>query len=789
MLNLLCKYILGLENTINVMSAGLKFSWGVPVWLFLLLAVALGAGVLFVYRKEGSWLTPREQYLLSALRLVTWIGVLWLVLRPVLVLDRLVQPRSNLGFLIDTSESMDFKDTGAPQEHFNTLARALGANASDARLKDITRAKTLNELFNRNESGLQNVLPERYSVRYFGFDADLYEIEPQKLRDKDGRFVMPEAKGKITQLGQALRAAEARLKGAPLAGLVVFSDGASNRGEAPQVSAKKLGERNIPVFTVGFGGTESLDVEVVDCNMPDMIFKDDELAVRVDFNAAAGLGKRADVRVKLGDKTVGKEAVDLQDGRFSKEITIKAEEKGDHTLTVEVDPLPGEAFTENNRIQKRVRVIDDAIRILIAIDTPSWEYRYLKGFLNSDKRIQTKVFINSGDMRRSRSDDQFVERFPDYADLRKDYDCVILNNITAEELTTRKIDDIRKYVAEDGGALIVISAPKGTPGSFAGTALEQMLPVSFTRISEDEAQDLVPGVAQPFNFTLTREGQYHVVTRLTPKQEDNQKVWAELPGSLWYYQGIRRLKPTAVSLADHATARNEYGRIPLIAFQRFGKGQVLFLGTNSIWRWRYRVGNRYTNRFWGQTIQFMGLPHRLGHLKEVQFQMQGRDFLEGEQIPLTLSVVTKDYVPLLAEKVTVVAEETTTKEKQEFEIKSAEGKTGLFAGNLVLHKGSWRLFALGKADQGDVVVDIRESRLEYEKPVMQKKALEEVAVNSGGKFVPLDETGKIVEYLQTLSKPSRERSEIPLWDFWLIFLLVVGTSSAEWVLRKYKDLP
>lgn len=789
MLNWLCKYILGLENTLEVLRLNVRFVWGIPAWAFILLLVALGAGVVFLYRREGGWLSRREHVLLSALRIAGWALVLWIVLQPVLIIERLIVPKSTVGVLLDTSQSMTFKDTGAPQEYYQMLAKVFGGSPADTRIQNLSRREIVDSVFNNEYAGVMRRLEENYALRYYSFDADLNELDIGRLRGEKGEFVLPPMEGQITQLGQALRMGEARLRGLPVSGLIIFTDGGNNRGQSPLEVARLLGERGLPVFTVGIGATASVDVEVMETNIPDVFFKDDELPVRVTFNASAAAGKRTEVTLKLDEEVLLKEQVTLVDGVSEHEFVIKPKNRGDFNFSVTAAPLPGEAFIENNTISKRVRVIDDAIRILIAIDTPSWEYRYLKGFLNSDERIKTKVYIHSGDPRRSRVDDQYLEKFPDYDDLRRNYDCIILNNIPAEAFTSRVMEDMRKFVADEGGALIMISAPRGTPGTYAGTVVEQMLPVSFRRISEDVSLDYSSGSATTYSLALTREGQNHVITRLSPKQDENSRIWAGLPGQYWYYTGIRQLKPTAISLAEHSTARNEFGRIPLIAFQRYGKGQVLFMGINSVWRWRYKVGNRFTNRFWGQTIQFMGLPHRLGHLREVQFQMQGRDFLEGEQIPLTVSVVTRDYLPYRAESVNIVAVRGDGAETVDFPIRAEQGKSGIFAGNIALRKGTWRLFVEGRNEQGDLVLDIREPRLEYEKPAMQKELLTQVAQSSGGRFIELDEIGGLPQFLAERSKPARERSEIPLWDFWWLFVLVLLAASGEWIYRKFHDLP
>src|SRR5205823_2172070 len=42
----------------------------------------------------------------------------------------------------------------------------------------------------------------------------------------------------------------------------------------------------------------------------------------------------------------------------------------------------------------------------------------------------------------------------------------------------------------------------------------------------------------------------------------------------------------------------------LVLQQPYGFGKVLYLGIDSTWRWRYRVGDLYHHRFWGQLARW-----------------------------------------------------------------------------------------------------------------------------------------------------------------------------------------
>jgi hypothetical protein len=249
------------------------------------------------------------------------------------------------------------------------------------------------------------------------------------------------------------------------------------------------------------------------------------------------------------------------------------------------------------------------------------------------------------------------------------------------------------------------------------------------------------------------------------------------------------LKPSAIALVEHGKAVNEYGPIPLVATHRFGKGQVLFMGINSTWRWRHKVGNRYTNRFWIQTIQFMGLPHLLGNMKRVQLMSQGRSFFVGERIEITAKVLSENFTAVRDDFVTLVALNKETSEEKAFKVHRDQAKEGFFTGTVHLQKGLWEMWVDGYAEEDHLTVSIREPHYEFEKPAMQLASLMAIADASGGQFITLSDAGSLPDRISQAVQPIRSPVEKSIWDTWLMLLIITFTASLEWYLRKRVDLP
>src|SRR5947208_10010488 len=134
---------------------------------------------------------------------------------------------------------------------------------------------------------------------------------------------------------------------------------------------------------------------------------------------------------------------------------------------------------------------------------------------------------------------------------------------------------------------------RGDSGS--GDPILKLLPL-------EEARFVNP--VNGFPFALTRFGKGTKFLQMEVNLEESDRRWAELPRHFWGIVG--RAKPGANVLAYF---RDEASIVPanekqfaeerqvrdnaLAALQNYGLGRVLYLGVDSTWRWRYRIGDTY----------------------------------------------------------------------------------------------------------------------------------------------------------------------------------------------------
>src|SRR5207244_10244232 len=75
----------------------------------------------------------------------------------------------------------------------------------------------------------------------------------------------------------------------------------------------------------------------------------------------------------------------------------------------------------------------------------------------------------------------------------------------------------------------------------------------------------------------------------------------------------------------------------LFARQHYGFGRVLFVGLDSTWRWRYRTGDAYHHRFWGQVVRWAASDKPLVAGNEyVRFGTRAPVYRQGGEIDLVV---------------------------------------------------------------------------------------------------------------------------------------------------------
>jgi hypothetical protein len=249
----------------------------------------------------------------------------------------------------------------------------------------------------------------------------------------------------------------------------------------------------------------------------------------------------------------------------------------------------------------------------------------------------------------------------------------------------------------------------------------------------------------------------------------------------------------------------------VIARHNYGFGRVLFVGLDSTWRWRYKTGDKYHHRFWGQAIRWAAADKPLVVGNEwVRFGTPQPIYRQGEEVKIITRLSDKlgPIKPdLLAgarilrlggprekeQAVALVPLKPRPAQPRVLEGPLRDLPAGEYAIELAIPDLAAKLSTPGgekepKPLRAPFTLVPSESRemvdLETRWPL-----LEELAVKSGGKVFTPEDAGELVTLLANQGIPHVEHHEQRIYQWWVILAAVVGLLTLEWVGRKLAGLP
>ena len=790
-----------LDWVLNIDDAGSvsHFEWALrsawPRIVVLLMVVAALAYATWIYRRERVLSTARR-IVLGACRALCYAVLVLMLFEPVLGLEMRVELRRSLLVLMDCSESMEIHDRRSTRKQLEDAALALGKVPFEAPSQTLS-AKDRAEVANASRMDLAKGILDHptletlrdlgltHKVRYFCFGERLEPTsgEGEVLADSLRRIA---ATAKATRLGSAIEVAVSRYAGQPVAGILVLTDGASNGGVDPLEVARRLRERRIPLFTVGLGLPNPPDVRVETVSVHDTVLLKDTVSVYVQVASTGYANRTVDLTLKLDGERVARERVLLTDKTQFVELQFTPDRKtGSAKLAVEIEGLPGESSTDNNRVEKTIRVIDEKIRVLYVEGKPRWEYRYLRRVLLRDPSLDVKFLMTEGDRDLAKAHDRYLATFPEEASKAFAFDLVILGDVPADYFTPAQLERMEQLVRERGGSLLMLAGERHAPQSYLDTPIAAVLPVKL----HPAGREAIAGSIHP---VLTDAGKKSTVVALDADPDTNAGLW-RLVKPLYSVPALEGKKPAATVLLTLGDAGRRTEPYPLVAWHRYGSGKALFVGTDHLWRLRFKRGDIHHLHFWGQAIRFLTLSRLLGENKQIRLETPRRSYRTGEHVHILANVLTETYDRVTAPTYTIRIErlepQAGTQELTLEPVKGAGG--GLYQGFFTPEaEGQYRLRVRPEDAERANTVDftVATTPLEQLEPAMQQARLEKMAELSGGRYFTVRDLPSLPDAITGEQRTAVVRREKELWDLPLIFVVLLACLGLEWFLRRRYDL-
>lgn len=834
-------WVLGYEDVSQIESWRITFGaeWARtgPAWVLFGCLLLCWLSVMF-YRKYQRHGRSRTRMVLAGFRAVLLCLLFVIVADPILEIQLVNHPKPLLWVLFDGTDSMAIEDK-LPEAQQNSLAESVAlrseqvqsSSASAGQTSYASRMDYVKAWVNKEDENLFEKLSEKYRLRGYILDRPdgVRTMSLANSREEfDPKVTLAEltTEGQVTALGTALEDLALRHSTGNLAGLMVVSDFNRNAGPLPEEAAKKL---NVPLFAVGVGATTAVDLALEHLEAPVKMKKAEESSLTVTLRHQDLANETVHVRLsarKIAEDDnaepilVGEKDVALSDTKVTVDFPFTPKDTGRFLFFAEVgkpgsgtdergfsqlEPLAGEVVSQNNSAGREVTIIDDFMRLLFVEYEPTWEWRFVKEVFHRDELVGLRgfrTFLRSSDPIVRENNELFVQSLTLPRAEFFQNDVIFLGDMPADALSTRFCEMTKEFVSEFGGGLVVIAGPRFGPGQLAKTPLADMLPVFVD--PDAQARD-----EREFRLELTPTAmlaQYDFM-KLGATEEETLMAWNNL-GRLPWYQPVQSVEPSATTvLAEHPTdfCINGKSKQPLIAIRQYGRGEVVYVAFNEMWRLRRLYGEKYYRNFWGPLIKRLGLSHALGQQKRFVTRTDRKEYQADEKVLLTVEAYDEDFNPLTEELV----EKRTQQKSLEYELRlpgpgGATGTTKQQARVSLLRPGVFEtripVFQAGEYSirVNDPITGKPSDPIHFQVTSLsaeRRSAVRDVAVQNrladitGGKAYDLTNVNDLLKDFSPAAITERTVDIRPLWSTWPCFALLIVLMLGEWWGRKIVNLP
>ncbi len=778
----------------------------VPTAVVISAFVAAFALTVFLYRRRQG-LSFGFRMALAFFRLLALCLIVAVLFEPTATVKQTHTEKRRLPILVDVSQSMSVKDQRKRSEDIGEAAVALGILPLSSTPEDVKRnAVSLNgkqreaiasasrldlatSLLSNSAEEMLGSITEDLDVSYHAFGETL-----QRLGDADSgikkSLAALQSDSPETSIGKALEALAKTERDAPLAGVVLVSDGLDTFSRRTESVVRDLGTRGIPVYTVPVGIADPDDVSIRNVIMQDVAFTGDKVPVRVQLQSKGYEKRTADLTVSLNGRGVARQSVSFEGGLQFEEIffNVDVAERGSARIGIEIEAFSDEATAANNLVERSVRVVNEKINVLCIEGSARWEFRYLRAMLKRDPRINATFIGTRSQPELAQSSSEYIATFPEDREEAFTYDLVILGDVDSAFFSTEAFLRLEELVRERGGSLLMLCGARFAPASYAGTPVERMLPIKFDPDAEWEDID------ESVYPVLTPEGRSSLVMTLETDRDENDLVWSRV-APLDRVPPLLAPRPGATVLAELSDSQSRADRYPLVAWQRYGTGKCMMMATDRLWLLRFKTGDKYHWRVWSQCVQFLTLSRLMGEHKRIRLETDRATYPVDGRVMLYANLLDNDYEPLIQPgfEIGVSALDTdgTAGDPQRVTLRPDKSNPGLYEGYFSpSNEGGYRVEA-NPSDRplsNSIEFQVADIRPELVNTDMQIDHLRRIAELSGGEILSALGLQKLPALLNREPHTTTVRTDRPLWDNSLVALVLVGLLGIEWILRRKYDL-
>jgi uncharacterized membrane protein len=648
--------------------------------------------------------------------------------------------------LQDISSSMDLRDDGTS-----------------------TRSERASALIRQLESGA----PPSIHFEILPFDTTLH----------DPGYVPKGGVDRGTDLAAMFLALSSQPKLADADGAIVVTDGGDETVELASYPS-------MPLAIIGVGASPDgwNDIGIGTVTAPASVEEKSQFDLEADLYARPGTHENLSaLKVTLEEQQdknwneVQSQNVDLSSLRAAVSFHVQVNGTGAQRYRVRLPQLPGELTYANNTRTVDVQVQQRALHVLYFTQELGVDYKYLRTELGADPgvaftamyRVLEDQFTVQGD--RTGFQD-LAQGFPTKDDVLKRYDCVILGSFASSQFSDAQAETLVRYV-ENGGALILL----GGESSFGrgGYAESKLAPLMPWAIGDNEPE---PATG---SFPVSVSASGGAVDFTSGLREDLSASGGAALDSLNEPGGLR---PGAIALLDATISDHTE---PVVAWQRYGKGQVLGIASNTLWKWAaagHETKALY-GRFWRQAVR--GLTKKLEGGSLLGIHWDKEHYRPGEQAVVEVRLRTGNT----SGAIRLVGSISGPDGDHDVNLSPVMGQADLYTARISLAQRGDYTFRLSAyaganlAESYERVLPVEPLLEEGASPELKEAYLREIASRANGVYAPEKDIGPVRDFLRQRIVSQQSEVAVALVDFWEIFpVLILLILVTEWVLRRRLNL-
>ncbi|MDH7598058.1 MAG: glutamine amidotransferase [Sedimentisphaerales bacterium] len=692
-------------------------------------------------------------------------------------------------------------------------------NSLSMSIKDPTTGRT------RGHAAIETIrsdpisqLSRTFRVRYHLFDT---RCRPMTDISELG-FDVP-----ASNLQSCIQTLRDQYAGRPLAGVILLTDGiATDIQQDPDCTGLP------PIWPVLLCGTEPVcDLAITDIQADQSAFEDVPVTVTTSVHATGLAGHQ--VEMSLYDPHGSQLEVQVwqikgNDQSRSFRFRFKPPDTGVCFYRLQaraMEPQIVEATTANNAAFIAIERKSSPYRILYIAGRPNWEYKFLQRALAQDSQVKLTALIRLATKEpkydfRGRPGQQInplyrgldpnqapalesydkpvlvrlninepnelLEGFPKKARDLFQYHGLILDDIEAAFFSSNQLDLIRSFVSVRGGGLLMLAGKDSlADGQYAGTPIDQVLPVRLLGPADKYPQG-------PFMLEVTAQGLLQPWLRL-PGIEQTERRFAQGMQCFQVLGPVGLPRPGGLVLL---TAQAQDGqRHPALVTGRFGNGRSAVLAIGDLWRWGMQdpSARAQMENFWRQMIRSLVVD------AQDQVTLTATADRRSARLGLRLHarVLDGQFEPVQHANVSIELEDPNGR-KLRLSASSIEDQPGLFEATFLPRaSGPYRAKATAIGPDGRTIGQAQTGwacnleAQEFGQVQPNLTLLQAIASKTGGKLIRANQLDEIQDLLGQASQQTMVVLR-PLWDLPGVLPLALAFSLsgllAAWTIRRTRGL-